>query len=51
MSKSGIVWTPAKLDEFIAKPRAVVPGTSMVFAGISDPAARKALVAYLAAQK
>lgn len=41
-------WTPDKLDAFIAKPRAVVPGTNMAFSGITDPAARKALVAYLA---
>ncbi|MFC0204604.1 c-type cytochrome [Novosphingobium soli] len=40
-------WTPEKLDAFIAKPREVVPGTNMVFAGIADPAARKALIAYL----
>lgn len=40
-------WTPDKLDAFLAKPREVVPGTNMVFAGMSDPAARKALVAYL----
>lgn len=51
MTKSGIKWTPEQLDAFIAKPRAVVPGTSMVFAGIADPAARKALVAYIAAAK
>jgi len=51
MTNSGITWTPEKLDAFIAKPRAVVPGTSMVFAGIPDPAARKALVAYIAAAK
>jgi cytochrome c len=41
-------WTPEKLDAFVAKPRDVVPGTSMAFPGIADPAARKALVAYLA---
>ncbi|HUD30783.1 MAG TPA: c-type cytochrome [Novosphingobium sp.] len=44
-------WTPEKLDAFIAKPRGVVPGTNMVFAGIADPAARQALVAYLATTK
>lgn len=49
MAKSGIVWTPEKLDAFLAKPRSVVPGTSMVFAGMSDAAARKALIAYLIA--
>lgn len=51
MSASGITWTPAKLDAYIAKPRDVVPGTSMVFAGMPDAAARKALVAYIAAAK
>lgn len=44
-------WTPEKLDAFLAKPRAVVPGTTMVFAGLPDPKAREALVAYLSQQK
>lgn len=44
-------WTPEKLDAFLAKPRDVVPGTTMVFAGIPDPQARKALIAYLTAQR
>lgn len=44
-------WTAEKLDAFIAKPRDIVPGTNMVFAGIADPAARKALIAYLQTTK
>lgn len=47
MAEADFVWTPEKLDEFIKRPREMVPGTSMVFAGISDPAARKALIAYM----
>jgi cytochrome c len=51
MKAGGFNWTREKLDAFIAKPRGVVPGTSMVFAGIPDPAARAALIAYLETQK
>ena len=51
MAGAAFAWTPEKLDAFLAKPRAVVPGTSMVFAGMPDPAARAALIAYLASQK
>lgn len=47
MAGANFSWTPEKLDAFLTKPRAVVPGTSMVFAGLPDPAARKALIAYL----
>jgi cytochrome c len=44
-------WTPERLDAFLAKPREIVPGTTMVFSGIPDPEARRALIAYMAAQK
>lgn len=44
-------WTPEKLDAFLAKPRSVVPGTTMVFAGMPDAKARKALIAYLSQSK
>lgn len=47
MAEADFIWTPEKLDAFIKRPREVVPGTSMVFSGISDPAARKALIAYM----
>jgi len=44
-------WTAERLDAFLAKPRTVVPGTSMVFAGMPDVAARAALIAYLSTQR
>jgi cytochrome c len=40
-------WGKVLLDKFIADPEAIVPGTSMTFQGISDPAERTALIAYL----
>ena len=47
MKKSRIVWNDATLDRFLAKPLAVVPGSSMTYAGIADPAERADLIAYL----
>lgn len=41
------VWTEQLLDRFIADPEAVVPGTSMAFAGMRDKAERAVLVDYL----
>ena len=49
LAAANFIWTPAKLDLFLTKPRDVVPGTTMVFAGIPDAASRQALIAYLAA--
>jgi cytochrome c2 len=40
-------WTRERLDAFIADPESVVPGTNMQFAGIKDPAQRKAVITYL----
>jgi len=47
MKKSRIVWNDATLDRFLAMPLAVVPGSSMTYAGIADPAERADLIAYL----
>ena len=47
MKRSGIVWTERSLDRFLAAPTRVVPGTSMGYAGITDPVERANLVAYL----
>lgn len=47
MKRSGIVWTEATLDRFLAAPTRVVPGTTMGYAGISDPAERADLIAWL----
>lgn len=47
LAKSGIVWNEATLDRWLQRPQAVVPGTTMAFAGMPDPAQRKALIAYM----
>lgn len=47
MKRSDIVWTAATLDRFLANPGKTVPGTTMGYAGIPDPAERHALIAYL----
>ena len=48
MKRSRIVWSAATLDRFLANPVAVVPGTSMGYAGVTDASERADLVAYLA---
>jgi cytochrome c len=45
---SGITWDEAKLKEYLANPKAVIPGTKMVFAGLPKEGDRDNLVAYLA---
>ena len=44
---SSIVWTEEKLFEYLKNPRAVIPGTTMAFAGIPDPQKRADLIAFL----
>jgi len=46
----GQTWTTANLDQYLAKPAAVVPGTKMLV-GVANPQQRAAVVAYLASQK
>lgn len=41
------VWTKRLIDRFAADPEALVPGTSMAFHGMPDPAERAALLDYL----
>jgi len=50
LKASGKVWNPASLDEFLAAPAKVVPGTRMVIP-VPNPADRKALIAYMATLK
>jgi cytochrome c len=45
--KLGITWDAANLDKYLTNPRAMVPDTSMVYAGLKDDAKRADLVAYL----
>jgi len=51
LKSAGITWTDAKLDAWITSPSAVVPGTSMAFAGIPNANQRADLIAYLATLK
>lgn len=51
MRASGIVWNAATLDRFLAAPTAVVPGTSMGYAGIASAQERADLIAYLSAAR
>jgi cytochrome c2 len=47
MLAMGGVWTRERLDAFLTNPDAFVPGTSMSFAGIAEPAARARLIDFL----
>lgn len=47
MKNFGKVWTPQLLDTYLTHPAAVVPGTKMSFAGISNNGQRADVVAYL----
>jgi cytochrome c len=44
---SGIVWDEATFREYIKNPKAKIPNTKMVFAGISDEEDIEDLLAYL----
>jgi cytochrome c len=44
---SGIVWNEANFKDYIRSPQAKVPGTKMVFAGITNPQEIDDLWAYL----
>lgn len=41
------IWEPSHLDEWLANPRAFLPGNRMSFAGVRKPEDRLALIAYL----
>ena len=47
MKRSGIVWTPQKLENSSADPQAMVPANRMPYAGMPDAADRADLIAYL----
>jgi len=49
--KSGITWDDASLDKWLENPQAMVPGTKMSFAGVSDAAKRKELIEYIKSLK
>ena len=47
MKGAKIIWNDKTLDRFLAKPLAVVPGSTMTYDGIPDPKERADLIAYL----
>jgi cytochrome c len=44
---SGITWNEAVFSEYIRNPRAKIPGTKMIYAGLKDETRIKDLIAYL----
>ena len=47
MKKFDHTWDEGTLDEYLADPRATVPGTKMIFPGIKDKTERDDVLAYL----
>jgi len=47
MKSAGIVWTRETLTAYLEAPKQVVPGTRMIFWGLSDPEKIENLLAYL----
>ncbi len=45
--ESGIVWTPEKIDEWLANPRSFLPGNRMSFSGVRKPQDRQDVIAYI----
>ncbi len=43
----GNVWNETTLDKWLQGPRALVPGTKMIFAGLKSPQQRANVIAYL----
>ena len=50
LKASGLVWTKANLDRFLADPQKAVPGGAMPV-HVADPAVRAAIIEYLAKRK
>jgi cytochrome c len=46
LKASGLTWSPANLDRWLANPQALVPGAKMYFS-VSDAQKRADLIAYL----
>ena len=45
--KSGVVWAKDTFEKYINDPRAMIPGTKMIFPGIKDPKEVENLWAYV----
>lgn len=47
MKNSKITWDEATLDKWLTNPKALVPGTKMIFPGLPNPTDRQNIIAYL----
>lgn len=47
MIEAGIVWDDATMTQYLAKPKDMVPGTKMAFAGLRKEAQIENVIAYL----
>ncbi len=45
--EANVTWTEDALDQWILRPTALVPGSTMVFAGVNNPQQRADLIAFL----
>ena len=47
MKRSGIIWTPETIEQYIADPQATIPANRMPYAGMTNAGDRADLIAYL----
>jgi cytochrome c len=47
MRAKGVVWSETTLDVYLTKPKAYVPGTTMIYGGLRRRSDRRDLIAYL----
>lgn len=47
MKNAGKTWDDASLDQYLTNPRAMVPGTKMIFPGLPSEPERSNVIAYL----
>lgn len=47
LKRSGITWTAETIDAFISDPQKMIPNNRMPYAGMTEPADRADLIAYL----
>ncbi len=50
LTEAAFDWSPAELNEWLAKPSQFLPGNRMAFVGIADPQDRANVIAYLQAE-
>ncbi len=50
LKAAGFTWNTAKMDAWLTNPKALVPGTKMVFLGVRDAKNRADLIAFLQAE-